>query len=86
MKLPNFTIAAKLYAIFALLVATTIGLTAVAIVDARHQAALNAEYASAFAGAKNVELVNGLIYAAVMESRGIYMSPDIPSAKRFSDN
>src|ERR1043165_9908831 len=29
------------------------------------------------------ERVNGLIYAVVLESRGIYMSPDIPSAQRF---
>ena len=34
-------------------------------------------------GAMNVERVNGLIYAVVMESRGIYMSPDIPAAKRY---
>jgi methyl-accepting chemotaxis protein len=86
MKLPNVTIAAKLYAIFALLVGTTVGLAVVAIIDARHQAALNAEYASAFAGAKNVELVNGLLYAVVMESRGIFMSADIKSAKPFSDS
>ena len=33
----------------------------------------------------NVERVNGLIYAVVMESRGIYMSPDIPGAKRYGD-
>ncbi|MFL5000793.1 MAG: methyl-accepting chemotaxis protein, partial [Xanthobacteraceae bacterium] len=36
-------------------------------------------------GTQNVERVNGLIYAVVMESRGIYMSSDIPSAKRYGD-
>ena len=33
----------------------------------------------------NVELVNELIYAVVMESRGIYMSSDIPTAKVYGD-
>ncbi len=39
----------------------------------------------AFAGALNVERVNALIYAVVMEARGIYMSPDIPTAKVYGD-
>ena len=38
----------------------------------------------AFAGAENVERVNSLIYAVVMESRGIYLSPDIEAAKPFA--
>lgn len=36
-------------------------------------------------GALNIERINGLVYATVMESRGIYMSPDTATAKRFSD-
>jgi methyl-accepting chemotaxis protein len=38
------------------------------------------------AAALSVERVNGLIYAIVMESRGIYMSPDWPTAEPFARN
>ena len=83
MKFPSLTIAAKLYGLFALLAALTMALAAIALLQARRQAALADEYHSASVGAKNVERVNGLIYAVVMESRGIYMSPDIATAKKF---
>ena len=33
----------------------------------------------------NVERVNALIYAVVMESRGIYMSSEIPTVKVYGD-
>ena len=85
MKLPNLSIAAKLYLIFALLATVTVALASVAAFNARRHAALTDEFRSAFAGALNVELVNGLIYAVVMESRGIYMSSDIPTAKVYGD-
>ncbi len=32
------------------------------------------DYETSLTGTQNVERVNGLIYAVVMESRGIYMS------------
>ena len=85
MKLPNLSIAAKLYLIFALLATVTVALASVAAFNARRHAALTDEFRSAFEGAMNVELVNGLIYAVVMESRGIYMSSDIPTAKVYGD-
>jgi len=84
-KLPNLSIAAKLYLIFALLATVTVALATVAALNARRHAALTDEFRSAFEGAMNVELVNGLIYAVVMESRGIYMSPDIATAKVYGD-
>src|SRR5271166_1774584 len=84
-KLPNLSIATKLYLIFALLATVTVALATVAALNARRHAALTDEFRSAFEGAMNVELVNGLIYAVVMESRGIYMSPDIPTAKVYGD-
>ncbi len=83
MKLPNFSIATKLYLIFALLATVTVALAGITVGNARRHAALTDEFRSAFTGAMNVELVNGLIYAVVMESRGIYMSPDIPTAKAY---
>ena len=85
MKLPNLSIATKLYLIFALLATVTVALATVAALNARRHAALTDEFRSAFEGAMNVELVNGLIYAVVMESRGIYMSSDIPTAKVYGD-
>jgi len=83
MKLPSLSIAAKLYTIFALLATATVVLSLVATLNSRHNTALTDEFERAFMGAMNVERVNGLIYAVVMESRGIYMSPDIPAAKRY---
>ena len=85
MKLPNLSIAAKLYLIFALLATVTLALASVTVLNARRHVALTDEFRSAFAGAMNVERVNALIYAVVMESRGIYMSSDIPTAKVYGD-
>jgi methyl-accepting chemotaxis protein len=84
-RLPKLSIAAKLYVIFALMGTATLALAALAVINSRHQAALSADLESAVRGTVYVERVNGLIYAVVMESRGIYMSPDIPSAKRYGD-
>jgi methyl-accepting chemotaxis protein len=38
----------------------------------------------AWQGARYLERINGLVYAAVMESRGIYMSPDWHTAEPFA--
>jgi methyl-accepting chemotaxis protein len=54
-----------------------------AVLNARNNTTLSKEFERTFLGTQNVERVNGLIYAVVMESRGIYMSPDIPTAKRY---
>jgi methyl-accepting chemotaxis protein len=81
--LPKLSIAAKLYTIFSLLALATAALAGVAIHNSRQSAALTQEFETAFLGAQNVERVNGLVYAVVMESRGIYMSPDAATAKRF---
>ncbi|MEJ0074009.1 MAG: methyl-accepting chemotaxis protein [Alphaproteobacteria bacterium] len=83
MKLPSLSIAAKLYTIFALLATVTVALSLMAVLNARNNTTLSKEFERAFLGTQNVERVNGLIYAVVMESRGIYMSPDIPAAKRY---
>jgi methyl-accepting chemotaxis protein len=83
--LPKLSIAAKLYAIFALLATATIALSVVAVTAARHHQALTDEFESANAGNWNVERVNGLIYAVVMESRGVYMSSDMPTSKIYAD-
>jgi methyl-accepting chemotaxis protein len=85
LKLPNLSISTKLYLIFALLATVSVALAGITLGNARRHAALTDEFQSAFVGAMNVELVNSLIYAVVMESRGIYMSPDIATAKAYGD-
>ena len=79
--LPSLSIAAKLYTIFTLLASRPLALAGIA----RHQRASpdrdDRRLRDLALGTQNVERVNGLIYAVVMESRGIYMSPDIPTAK-----
>lgn len=85
MKLPSLSLATKLYAIFGLLAISTVALALVAISNARQQAAQAGQFESAFLGSMNVERVNALIYAVVMDSRGIYMSPDVQTAKKFGE-
>ena len=85
MKLPKLSIATRLYVIFALLATMTVALATVAILNANYHVALTKEFELSFVAAENVERINGLIYATVMESRGIYMSPDIQTAKKFAE-
>jgi len=40
----------------------------------------------AAAGAQHLSRINGLVYAVVMESRGIYMSPDWKTSEPFAKN
>ena len=71
LTLPKLSIAAKLYAIFALMATTTIALSVVAVTAARHHAALTDEFQTANAGTWNVERVNGLIYAVVIDRKSV---------------
>jgi methyl-accepting chemotaxis protein len=83
--MPRMSIAAKLYLIFSILAGlVTLGCV-LAVEKGREHAALNEEFGMAYKASRYVEQVNGLIYAVVMESRGIYMSPDIDAAKQFGD-
>src|SRR5438477_321845 len=83
LKMPKLTIAAKLYMIFALLAVATLALAGPAVLNSLRPSALTAEVEAASQGTLNVERVDGLVYAVVMESRGIYMSADIATAKPF---
>jgi methyl-accepting chemotaxis protein len=82
----SITISAKLYILFSLLGLLTVVLAGYAVFNSRQSAALSRELELSFAGAQNVERVNSLIYAVVMESRGVYMASDKAVAKRFGDN
>jgi methyl-accepting chemotaxis protein len=80
-KLPRFSIATKLYAIFALLATVTVALAAVAVVNAYRHAAITEEFGAAFGGGQNIERINGLVYALVMENRAIYLAEDPDTAE-----
>jgi methyl-accepting chemotaxis protein len=84
-KTPALSISTKLYAIFATLAAIAVALAAVTLVQTRRQMAMTDEFQTAFIGAQNVEKINSLVYAVVMESRGVYMSTDIPTAKKYGE-
>ncbi|MFD2183731.1 methyl-accepting chemotaxis protein [Rhodoplanes azumiensis] len=79
------SIAAKLYTIFAVLGLTLLALAVVGNRSASLQAELAAEMDAAARGARNIERVNSLVYAVVMESRGIYMSTDPKVVKRYGE-
>src|SRR3979411_457625 len=85
LKMPKLSIAAKLYSIFALfaLVSGLIGL--VSNFSNQQSGRLGEEIATASAAAENIERVNALIYAVVMESRGVYMSTDLPVVKKYGE-
>jgi methyl-accepting chemotaxis protein len=82
----RLSIAGKLYAIFALLATMIVALALVAFVSTQRHVALTGEFEAALANAQHVERINSLIYAVVMESRGIYMSPDASAAKPYADD
>ena len=81
MTLPQVSIATKLYAIFALLATVTVALAAVMVVNARHHQALTDAFEAAQTGAQNVDRANSLIYAVMMEARGIYLTRDAATAE-----
>jgi methyl-accepting chemotaxis protein len=83
--MPKLSIAAKLYTIFALLAAATFALAGVAVFNSLRHAALTAQIEAASQGALNVERVDAMIYAIVMESRGVYMSSDPAVVQVYAD-
>jgi PAS domain S-box-containing protein len=84
-RIDNFGVAEKIYSIVALLVILTTFLVVMSIQSVRLQTAYRHLLASSATAAINIERVNGLIYAIVMESRGIYMSTDRTKVKQFGD-
>ena len=70
LRLPNVSIAAKYYSIFApLAVVRLVGAVASNIKAKKSAVATRA--------AEHIERVDALVYAVVMQSRGIYMSSDL---------
>lgn len=81
----RFTLAARLYAIFALFAVLTAAMAMLSNYNSRRSADLASAIETANAAALNVERVNSLVYAVVMESRGVYMSTEPAVVKKFGD-
>ncbi|HEY2135000.1 MAG TPA: methyl-accepting chemotaxis protein [Xanthobacteraceae bacterium] len=85
LRIPKLSIVAKLYSIFALLAFFTALGGIVSNLSNRQNARLGEEVAVAAQAAENIERVNALIYAVVMESRGIYMSSDPATVRKYGE-
>jgi methyl-accepting chemotaxis protein len=81
----RLSLAAKLYSTFALIAL----LTAAIAVLSHHNTGRNGELTEAIETANraalNVQRVNSLVYAVVMESRGVYMSTEPADVKKYGD-
>ena len=85
MTLPKLSIAAKLYAIFALMATTTLALATVAVYSARLHVARTDAFKSANAGSWNVVRIDSLLYAETVEARAIAMAKDHDAAVHHAD-
>jgi methyl-accepting chemotaxis protein len=81
----GLSLATKLYSIFALFAALTAAIALLSDYNSRRGRELTEAIETANAAALNVERVNGLVYAVVMESRGVYMSDKPETVKKFGD-
>ena len=81
----KLSLAAKLYAIFGLFAVLIAAITALSDYNSRRGAELMDAVETASRAALNVQRVNSLVYAIVMESRGVYMSTDKAGASKFGE-
>ncbi|HKO71401.1 MAG TPA: HAMP domain-containing methyl-accepting chemotaxis protein [Bradyrhizobium sp.] len=81
----RLSLAAKLYSIFALIAFLTAAIAILSHYNTRRNAELTAAIETANLAALNVERVNSLVYAVVMESRGVYMSSEPAVVKKYGD-
>ena len=81
----RLSLAAKLYSIFALIAFLTAAIAVLSHYNTRRNAELTAAIETANLAALNVERVNSLVYAVVMESRGVYMSSEPAVVKKYGD-
>ncbi len=85
LSIPKLSIAARLYATFALLAVTMISLAAITVTNANYHSRLTDDFEAAFAGAQNIERVNGLIYAVNASARGIFMATDQDAVAKYAE-
>src|ERR1700680_3685201 len=81
----RLSLAGKLYAVFALFALLTAAITALSDYNTRRNAELMEAVDTASRAALNVERINSLVYAVVMESRGVYMSTDPAVVKKYGE-
>jgi methyl-accepting chemotaxis protein len=81
----RLSLAARLYSIFALFALLTAAIAVLSDYNTRRGSELTQAIETANLAALNVERVNSLVYAVVMESRGVYMSTDPAVVKKFGD-
>ena len=79
----RMSLAAKLYSIFALIAVLTAAIAALSHYNTGRNEELTAAVEKASRAALNVERVNSLVYAVVMESRGVYMSTEPADVKKY---
>jgi len=81
----KLSLAAKLYSIFGLFALLTAAITALSDYNTRRNTELTEAVSTASRAALNVERINSLVYAVVMESRGVYMSTDPAVVKKYGE-
>jgi methyl-accepting chemotaxis protein len=81
----RLSLAAKLYSVFALFAVLIAVITALSDYNTRRNAELMEAVDTASRAALNVERVNSLVYAVVMESRGVYMSTEAAVVKKYGE-
>jgi len=81
----RLSLAARLYSIFALFAVLTAAIAILSNYNSHRRADLTAAIERSNLAALNVERVNSLVYAVVMESRGIYMSTDPKPVRKFGE-
>jgi methyl-accepting chemotaxis protein len=72
----RLSLAAKLYSTFALIALLTAAIAVLSHHNTGRNGDLTEEIETANRAALNVQRVNSLVYAVVMESRGVYMSTE----------
>jgi methyl-accepting chemotaxis protein len=81
----RLSLAARLYSIFGLFALLTAAIAVLSDYNTRRGTELTHAIETANLAALNVERVNSLVYAVVMESRGVYMSTDPAIVRKFGD-
>ena len=84
-ELRKLSVADKVYAIVAAFAVLTTLLLVMSVQTVRLQTAYRNQFAASARVALNVERVNKLLYAIVMDSRGIFMYTDPAKVKPFAD-
>jgi methyl-accepting chemotaxis protein len=81
----RLSLAARLYSIFGLFALLTAAIAVLSDYNTRRGSELTHSIETANLAALNVERVNSLVYAVVMESRGVYMSTEPAVVKKYGD-